>query len=678
MDDDAWSDGASSQPRGGNEAAASSSPHSSALPVSGSAWLDGPQPQTPSRSPQRNMLPRCATVHADGSTPRPTMLDRLGSFRSVTSAALPSAPSGLEDAPSSEATDWRATAVGATPLDRTIDQIGMGRYQWTVLVLSGLGWAADNMWIQAVAIILPHVQRTFAVTDTVVGLASSSIFVGMFVGSLVWGTVSDTFGRRAAFNTTLFVTAVFGFLSALSPAFYILCLLLFCVGTGVGGSMPTDSSNLVENLPVRKHSYVTALSFFFSAGAVVPSTLGLVLLADKEGPGWRWLLTCLAVVTILFVACRVVFFRLLESPKYLVHAGRPEEAREILQRIQRYNGGAAVTIKLRDVYDVATPHLPTSSAGPSASRGSSERPRQPESPHVGSKLRSNQKSYDSLPSLEDDENLDAEEDERLLGRSEARGHESAYASDADAPPRAAELPRWLGWLPRQWHATTAGLLSRYAELLSDEWRQTTVLVWIIWGGMSFAFTSFNVFLPKLLEERHGAKVATPLLDGDSNQAAMVDYLIYTVSSLPGSLVSAYLVDTRLGRIGTMTVSTALTCISVLVFALSSWRASLTLISIASSISYAAIYGYTPEVMGPQIRGTACGLASAISRVAGIIAPIVAGRLFSWNNSLPLYLATIVFAGVSVAMAMLPIETRRGAGSSGGDEEGEEPVVVVAH
>ncbi|KAJ1030433.1 hypothetical protein NDA16_001342 [Ustilago loliicola] len=80
-----------------------------------------------------------------------------------------------------------------------MDRIGMGRYQWTVLILSGLGWAADNMWIQAIAIILPHIQRYFTLSDGIVGLASSSIFVGMFVGSIAWGTISDAVSRLVAY-----------------------------------------------------------------------------------------------------------------------------------------------------------------------------------------------------------------------------------------------------------------------------------------------------------------------------------------------------------------------------------------------------------------------------------------------------------------------------------------------
>lgn len=77
---------------------------------------------------------------------------------------------------------------GETPLDRTIDEIGMGRYQKTLLILSGLGYLADNMWLQGIAIVLPRVQDEFHVEDRWIGLLSSSTFAGMMVGALAWGS----------------------------------------------------------------------------------------------------------------------------------------------------------------------------------------------------------------------------------------------------------------------------------------------------------------------------------------------------------------------------------------------------------------------------------------------------------------------------------------------------------
>lgn len=52
---------------------------------------------------------------------------------------------------------------------------------------------------------------------------------------------------------------------------------------------------------------------------------------------------------VMFVA-RMIFFRLHESPRYLVHAGRPQEAVNSLQLISRFNG-SDVPIGLDDVED---------------------------------------------------------------------------------------------------------------------------------------------------------------------------------------------------------------------------------------------------------------------------------------------------------------------------------------
>jgi hypothetical protein len=55
----------------------------------------------------------------------------------------------------------------------------------------------------------------------------------------------------------------------------------------------------------------------------------------------------------MFLA-RIVFFRLHESPRYLVHAGRPQEALVSLRMISRFNG-SNLTIDLDDVDDHRPP-----------------------------------------------------------------------------------------------------------------------------------------------------------------------------------------------------------------------------------------------------------------------------------------------------------------------------------
>jgi len=92
---------------------------------------------------------------------------------------------------------------------------------------------------------------------------------------------SDAYGRVPAFHLTFCFSAVFGTASAFAPTFGWLCFALFCLGTGVGGSMPTDGTlcvpslalscstrssadslprRFLENTPKTKHYLLTALS----------------------------------------------------------------------------------------------------------------------------------------------------------------------------------------------------------------------------------------------------------------------------------------------------------------------------------------------------------------------------------------------------------------------------------
>jgi len=88
-----------------------------------------------------------------------------------------------------------------------------------------------------VSLILPRVRANFDVDPQTGAILPTSMFVGMFAGALFWGSFSDKFGRRHAFNYTLVVSALAGFLAAVMPNFWSLCFAIFIVGFGVGGHM---------------------------------------------------------------------------------------------------------------------------------------------------------------------------------------------------------------------------------------------------------------------------------------------------------------------------------------------------------------------------------------------------------------------------------------------------------
>lgn len=429
-------------------------------------------------------------------------------------------------------------------------------------------------------------------------------------------------------------------------------MCLFLLGTGVGGSMPTDGTIFLEALPKRHHYLLTALSVFFAGGSVVTSLLALFLVPTAscggkkpcdvhDNKGWRYLLIGLGVLTLMFVIARLVFFTLWESPKYLVSAGKHEEARDILQRIAAFNGDPK-KVRLSDVTDSQA----------SGRRSCNVQSRQ--GLQRGSQRNSMEEGYG------------VEENERLLGSESLQG---VNDQEDDALSHTRERwPKLLEWVPSSWRPSLREGASRYAKLFEPKWKKTTVLVWSIWTFFTLAYTMVNVFLPKYLESRtnypsqHEADPDDTDAKVRAMQQVMQEFLFYSLASLPGSLMGAYLIETHLGRIKSMALSTTLLAISLLCFAFvtSAFLTILTscAISLFASVSYAVIYSYSPEVFDTNLRGTASGTASALSRMAGILAPILAGGLMQLGASVPLILGFFLFGFTVCLQLSLPYETRK--------------------
>ena len=114
-------------------------------------------------------------------------------------------------------------------VNKAIQDIGMGRYQWHLFSLCGFGWLADNLWMQGLALVLPQLSLEFGVSSSHVRYTTMITYIGLSFGSTFWGIASDIIGRRPAFNATLFLCGVFGTLVAAGPSWAITSFLFACM-----------------------------------------------------------------------------------------------------------------------------------------------------------------------------------------------------------------------------------------------------------------------------------------------------------------------------------------------------------------------------------------------------------------------------------------------------------------
>ena len=81
-------------------------------------------------------------------------------------------------------------------IEQILEGIGFGKYHWKLLILCGLGWMMDSMWMTSVYTILPRVKQEWNVPSHLIGLVSSCVQIGMLLGALGWGYFADKVGSN--------------------------------------------------------------------------------------------------------------------------------------------------------------------------------------------------------------------------------------------------------------------------------------------------------------------------------------------------------------------------------------------------------------------------------------------------------------------------------------------------
>lgn len=162
----------------------------------------------------------------------------------------------------------------------------------------------------AVPALLAH--PTWGLTAAAVGVLASYALVGMFVGALLAGPLTDRIGRRPMFLAAVAWFSVMTVLVALAPTPGLFGLFRFLSGMGFGAVTPICVALVVEVAPAGRRNLWNAIVICgFPAGGVLAALLAIVLLEPLGFQG-MFALGGVALVTVLPAAWRY----LPESPTF--------------------------------------------------------------------------------------------------------------------------------------------------------------------------------------------------------------------------------------------------------------------------------------------------------------------------------------------------------------------------
>ncbi|XP_059283403.1 organic cation/carnitine transporter 7-like isoform X2 [Lycium ferocissimum] len=216
-------------------------------------------------------------------------------------------------------------------LEEALTSVGIGKFQYMALCYAGLGFIAEAAETQILSFIGPALRSQWALSPTQESLMTTIVFVGMLIGAIFWGFISDTYGRRKGLLSVAIVTAVSAALSAFSPNYSLLLVVRMLVGFGVGGR-PIYGSWFFEFVPSQNRGMWTTICIgFWTIGTILEAFLALMIMPRM---GWRWLL---ALSSIPSFAALLLFVFTVESPRYLCAIGRTNDACDILKKIAVVN-----------------------------------------------------------------------------------------------------------------------------------------------------------------------------------------------------------------------------------------------------------------------------------------------------------------------------------------------------
>lgn len=166
------------------------------------------------------------------------------------------------------------------------------------------------------------------VTPALAGALGSYALIGVLVGALLAGSVGDIIGRR---KVMLFAYAWFSIgmaLTATMTSAGTFGLLRFVTGLGVGALVATTGAIVSEFAPPGKKNLCNAITYCgVPLGSLLAALLAIILLGAIGWRGMFWL-GALPLVTLLPLA----FFKMPESPAWLLARGRVDEARALSEK----------------------------------------------------------------------------------------------------------------------------------------------------------------------------------------------------------------------------------------------------------------------------------------------------------------------------------------------------------
>lgn len=209
----------------------------------------------------------------------------------------------------------------STALASPVEASHNSGYATRALWASAVGYAMDGFDLLILGFILPAIAADLSLNSAQSGALVTWTLIGAVVGGIVFGMLSDKYGRVRVLSWTILLFAVFTGLCALAQGYWDLLAYRTIAGIGLGGEFGIGMALAAEACPPARRARASAfVGLGWQAGVLAAALLTPLLLPMI---GWRGMFA----VGLLPAVVSFIMRRTLGEPEiFIAQQKQPREA----------------------------------------------------------------------------------------------------------------------------------------------------------------------------------------------------------------------------------------------------------------------------------------------------------------------------------------------------------------
>lgn len=209
-----------------------------------------------------------------------------------------------------------------------LEKTGVRLFHIKLLVICFTVYGLAAMNIMLISVALPVIKSDWKLDPLVTGIILASGFLGMFIGAVMSGYLSDVIGRKKTLIIMVTISSLFTAMNALALDPATLSLLRILAGVGLGGTLILPGVYLAEYIPSEYRGRFVGLT----ETAWVWGVLAGILAGYFIIPAYGWRLTfCIALAPLALLP--FIVKHLPESIRYLLEKKNIPELKKVLKNL---------------------------------------------------------------------------------------------------------------------------------------------------------------------------------------------------------------------------------------------------------------------------------------------------------------------------------------------------------